>query len=45
MKPIIALLTENIVNIFKSKEFVWETPRTEEYANSKKCRFKRKIQT
>lgn len=41
MMPMIALLMEQIIILFESEEFVWETPRTKEYENSKKCRFKR----
>jgi hypothetical protein len=41
MMPMVALLTEQVINILESEEFVWETPRTKEYANSKKCRFKK----
>lgn len=37
----VALLTEQIINILESEEFVWDTPRTKEYANSKKCRYKK----
>jgi hypothetical protein len=36
---------EYVERFFGSKKFIWETPRTKEYVNSEKCRFKRKIQT